>query len=314
MVHGLTHLTVRNPWHPVATLAPCRVHFSAQIKRALQLGGERRLRASVKVMDSFSYDIIARRRKEPEEARLARGDLLSRFMSLKDSNGQPLSDQFLRDVIMNFMIAGRDTTANAMSWATYLIATHPEVETRVRVLVPTCVLVCRGDCVGHTVHLLPQPDTVPCLRCADARRDRGVAARPRLRHDQGAGVHQGHRARDAAVGDLSYRRLALDALHVVLEGGAQPHQLLSTLLTTLVTYAVCQRTRLYPSVPKDGVAARVSCTLPDGTKVNKGVSPPVLSLPGVALCATLPSRPHHAPVRVNVSRTWSCSCRTSWGE
>lgn len=121
----------RREAHTLPVLAP-PTGRALQIKRAFQLGGERQLRESVKVMDAFSYDIIARRRKEPEEARLARGDLLSRFMSLKDNNGQPLSDKFLRDVIMNFMIAGRDTTANAMSWATYLIATHPDVESRVR--------------------------------------------------------------------------------------------------------------------------------------------------------------------------------------
>jgi len=54
---------------------------------------------------------------------------------LKDNNGQPLSDDFLRDVIMNFMIAGRDTTANAMSWAAYCVATNPDVEKQVCVRV-----------------------------------------------------------------------------------------------------------------------------------------------------------------------------------
>lgn len=58
-----------------------------------------------------------------------------RFMALKDNNGQPLSDDFLRDVIMNFMIAGRDTTANAMSWAAYCVATNPDVEKQVCVRV-----------------------------------------------------------------------------------------------------------------------------------------------------------------------------------
>lgn len=33
--------------------------------------------------------------------------------------------------VMNFMIAGRDTTANLLSWATYCIAQHPEVRDRV---------------------------------------------------------------------------------------------------------------------------------------------------------------------------------------
>ena len=45
-----------------------------------------------------------------------------------------IDEVFLRDVIMNFMIAGRDTTAAAMSWAVHLIATHPEVEAKVCVM------------------------------------------------------------------------------------------------------------------------------------------------------------------------------------
>ena len=43
-----------------------------------------------------------------------------------------IDEVFLRDVIMNFIIAGRDTTAVAMTWAVHLIATHPEVEAKVR--------------------------------------------------------------------------------------------------------------------------------------------------------------------------------------
>lgn len=39
-----------------------------------------------------------------------------------------ISDVFFRDVILNFIIAGRDTTANAMSWCVYEIARHPEGE------------------------------------------------------------------------------------------------------------------------------------------------------------------------------------------
>ena len=119
------------------------------------MGGEKALKASVKIMNDFSADIITRRRAEPEAERAQRCDLLSRhvpagqcgccnaaltwrvrncgcrFMALKGNDGKPLSDNFLRDIIMNFMIAGRDTTANAMSWACYRLAIHPEVTQKV---------------------------------------------------------------------------------------------------------------------------------------------------------------------------------------
>jgi cytochrome P450 len=36
----------------------------------------------------------------------------------------------LRDVLMSFVIAGRDTTANALSWFFDEMTRHPEVEER----------------------------------------------------------------------------------------------------------------------------------------------------------------------------------------
>lgn len=49
----------------------------------------------------------------------------------------------LRDVIMNFMIAGRDTTANVMTWTIYLMAKNPHVQAKVQ---PNCFSVCACRC------------------------------------------------------------------------------------------------------------------------------------------------------------------------
>lgn len=37
------------------------------------------------------------------------------------------TDKNLRDVVLNFVIAGRDTTATTLSWATFMIMTHADV-------------------------------------------------------------------------------------------------------------------------------------------------------------------------------------------
>jgi cytochrome P450 len=42
------------------------------------------------------------------------------------------TDQNLRDVILNMVIAGRDTTAQALSWTFYRLCIHPEVQVKVR--------------------------------------------------------------------------------------------------------------------------------------------------------------------------------------
>ncbi|KAI9320823.1 cytochrome P450 [Dichotomocladium elegans] len=81
----------------------------------------------LKVVDDFAQKVICDRRVE-----LANGtefrDLLSRFMNSKNNKGEPLSNEELRDVVLNFVVAGRDTTAQSLSWAFYMLLLHPRVE------------------------------------------------------------------------------------------------------------------------------------------------------------------------------------------
>ena len=72
--------------------------------------------------------------QEPKEQVSQRPDLLSMFISANDANGEPLlpSDQYLRDVMLNFLIAGRDTTAVALTWLFLELSRHPEVVAKIR--------------------------------------------------------------------------------------------------------------------------------------------------------------------------------------
>lgn len=38
-----------------------------------------------------------------------------------------MTDKSLRDIVLNFVIAGRDTTAATLSWAIYMVLTHEDV-------------------------------------------------------------------------------------------------------------------------------------------------------------------------------------------
>ncbi|KAG8363408.1 hypothetical protein BUALT_Bualt19G0019200 [Buddleja alternifolia] len=53
-------------------------------------------------------------------------DMLSRFMQLTDAN-----PKYLRDIILNFIIAGKDTTATTLSWFVYMLCEHPRVQEKV---------------------------------------------------------------------------------------------------------------------------------------------------------------------------------------
>lgn len=42
-----------------------------------------------------------------------------------------MSPQYLRDIILNFIIAGKDTTSSGMTWFIYLLCKHPEIQDKV---------------------------------------------------------------------------------------------------------------------------------------------------------------------------------------
>jgi cytochrome P450 len=47
-------------------------------------------------------------------------------------DGRGMSDQQLRDEVMTLVMAGHETTANALAWTFYLLSKDPEVERRLR--------------------------------------------------------------------------------------------------------------------------------------------------------------------------------------
>ncbi|KAG6554469.1 hypothetical protein Mapa_003847 [Marchantia paleacea] len=103
-----------------------------KLKRRFNIGREKLFRALLPDVDSFTYSVIQDRREEITRLEsmnqtLDKHDLLSRFMSGKDQNGEPLSDKVLRDAILNFVIAGRDTSAVTLAWFTYMLSCNPEV-------------------------------------------------------------------------------------------------------------------------------------------------------------------------------------------
>lgn len=53
-------------------------------------------------------------------------DILSRFLQVTQS-----APKYLRDIILNFIIAGKDTTATTLSWFIYVLCKHPEVQDKV---------------------------------------------------------------------------------------------------------------------------------------------------------------------------------------
>ncbi|CAL5323949.1 unnamed protein product [Camellia sinensis] len=106
-----------------------------KFQRWLGIGHEKKLRNARATLDHVIGKYISMKRDE-----LSRGiksndeeedgvDLLTSYLN---EEGIESDDKFLRDTILNFMIAGRDTTSSALTWFLWLVSTHPDVEEKIR--------------------------------------------------------------------------------------------------------------------------------------------------------------------------------------
>lgn len=106
---------------------------SARMTRLLELPlwiptpGNRARRRSREVIERTILGMIEERRASGED----RGDLLSMLLLAQDEDsGAGMSNRQVRDEAMTLFIAGHETTANALTWALYLLSQHPEAENR----------------------------------------------------------------------------------------------------------------------------------------------------------------------------------------
>lgn len=216
-----------------------------KIKRRLNVGRERRLKECVQVLDDFSFDVIERRRKQMGTSTGAsssnlttHSDLLSRFIDLcnRDSDGgnpnsKPLfTDRALRDMILNFIIAGRDTTAVTLSWFFYLTTRHPHVAQKIVVELAAVVTPHDPRSAPETTHHPEVADSIVDEFDTDSQ------SAPENAAEEFAKL-------------LTFERLG------------KLHYLHAALSETL---------RLYPAVPVDSKEAAADDVLPDGTVVKKG--------------------------------------------
>ncbi|KAG8482886.1 hypothetical protein CXB51_024281 [Gossypium anomalum] len=58
-------------------------------------------------------------------------DILTSYITEKESTGLKCDDKFLRDTALNMIIAAKDTTSTALTWFTWLVSKHPIVENKI---------------------------------------------------------------------------------------------------------------------------------------------------------------------------------------
>ncbi|KAI3927702.1 hypothetical protein MKW92_004830 [Papaver armeniacum] len=85
-----------------------------RIKRFFNVGSEALLAQSIQVIDEFTYNLIHKRKSElhkvaksnDSDDNKVKHDILSRFIELSENPDNQLTDKSLRDVIINFVMAG----------------------------------------------------------------------------------------------------------------------------------------------------------------------------------------------------------------
>lgn len=106
------------------------------LQRALDIGVEHRFRKAVDEVNLFAKNVIIKRREEIAQAHdegkgFEREDLLSKFMAHAHGAEDSYSDKELRDVTIDFLLAGRDTTAATLAWFMYEICCNPEIADKI---------------------------------------------------------------------------------------------------------------------------------------------------------------------------------------
>ncbi|XP_073139117.1 cytochrome P450 704C1-like [Henckelia pumila] len=113
-----------------------------RIKRSLNIGLERNLKNNIKIIDNFVYRLIQRKRDQMKTEQGSKEDILSRFLKSEEEN---MSDKYLRDIIPSFITAGKDTSANTLTWFFYMISKHRLIQEKVAMEVKSAIDVDAAD-------------------------------------------------------------------------------------------------------------------------------------------------------------------------
>ncbi|CAI5735867.1 unnamed protein product [Hyaloperonospora brassicae] len=136
-------------------------------KRWLNVGSERKLRRAIQVIDEHVMGIVScaiQRRRERQEA-IEKGnagrpdyakDIVSIILDSMESKDQVVDPVEVRNIATAALIAGRDTTGDALSWLLHLLSENPIVEAKLR-----------SELLKHLPQLATETEYVPSVEEID---------------------------------------------------------------------------------------------------------------------------------------------------
>ncbi|XP_066375493.1 cytochrome P450 704C1-like isoform X1 [Miscanthus floridulus] len=104
-----------------------------KLKRFLSIGSEAKLKRDIEIIENFVIQLIHQKREQMKNGRdhKAREDIVTRFILASEEDPETMNDCYLRDIVLNFLIAGKDTTANTLTWFFYMLCKNPVVQDKV---------------------------------------------------------------------------------------------------------------------------------------------------------------------------------------
>ena len=97
-----------------------------KLKRLLGVGDEREMADGLRIIKKYVNNVMKERVAESAKRKEEDVDESSDLLSLLESHSDGNTTDQLIDFITNFTIAGRDTTASALTWTIYELSKNPE--------------------------------------------------------------------------------------------------------------------------------------------------------------------------------------------
>ncbi|MFQ6329976.1 cytochrome P450 [Nocardia sp. CWNU-33] len=102
-----------------------RVNAPVKLPQSFPTPAARRVAHKVGELDDVVRQLIEERRGGGDTS-----DVLTALVRARDEGGQGMREEDLLNEIKTLLVAGHESPANALSWACYLLATHPQIQER----------------------------------------------------------------------------------------------------------------------------------------------------------------------------------------
>ncbi|KAL6127819.1 hypothetical protein ACLB2K_071180 [Fragaria x ananassa] len=106
--------------------------ISWKMKRFLNIGREAVLRKNMIVVDKFLYKLVKSKietigNSEDDQPYLKKRDLISAVLKTEGDT----DPKYLRDMVLFFIVGGKDTVATGLSWFVYMMCEHPHIQEKI---------------------------------------------------------------------------------------------------------------------------------------------------------------------------------------